>query len=77
MKPELPLGLPAGSVRAIITILLVIVSASLLFVDTASGADDVKAMFVMLTGYAVKLYFDTRQDQEAAQGPTVQEPEVG
>jgi hypothetical protein len=74
---EKPLGLPAGSVRAIITILLVITSAALLFVDTASGADDVKAMFVMLTGYAVKLYFDTRQDQETAAGPSVEDPELG
>lgn len=53
-----PLGLPRGSVRAILTILLVLVCAAMLFVGTKDKT--VAAMFVLLTGIAVRDYFVTR-----------------
>lgn len=71
-----PFGLPRGSVRAIITLSLVAVTAALLFVPAAAGTGDVKSMFVMLTGYAVKLYFDVRKEQNAEDGPKVASPEL-
>ncbi len=58
-----PLGLPNGSVRAILTILLVGITAAVLFVPVAKGTDDVKAMFVLLTGIAVRDYFASRDRQ--------------
>ena len=47
-----PLGLPNGSVRAILTVMLVGITAAVLFIPVAKGTDDVKAMFVLLTGMA-------------------------
>ena len=58
-----PLGLPNGSVRALLTILLVGITAAVLFIPVAKGTDDVKAMFVLLTGIAVRDYFASRDRQ--------------
>ena len=58
-----PLGLPNGSVRAFLTILLVGITAAVLFVPVAARTDDVKAMFVLLTGIAVRDYFASRDRQ--------------
>jgi hypothetical protein len=60
-----PLGLPRGTVRAVITILLVGITAAVLFVPTKDGSDQVKAMFVLLTGIAVRDYFSHRQEADA------------
>jgi len=62
-KPQDPLGLPNGSVRALLTILLVGITAAVLFIPVAKGTDDVKAMFVLLTGIAVRDYFASRDRQ--------------
>lgn len=67
-----PLGLPRGSVRAILTILLVAVSALLLFVPAHDR--DVKAMFLMLTALAVRDYFAHRTAQNEADGPALEPP---
>ena len=58
-----PLGLPNVSVRAFLTILLVGITAAVLFVPVAERTDDVKAMFVLLTGIAVRDYFASRDRQ--------------
>lgn len=58
-----PLGLPNGSVRAVLTIMLVGITAAVLFIPVAKGTDDVKAMFVLLTGIAVRDYFASRDRQ--------------
>lgn len=70
-----PLGLPRGSVRAVLTFVLVAVSATLLFVPAADG--DAKSMFLLLTGIAVRDYFATRQAQNEADGPPLEPPSVG
>lgn len=71
-----PLGLPRGSVRAIITVLLILISASLLFVPSVVGTDDVRSMFLLLTGIAVRDYFATRKDQNEEDGPALPAPAV-
>jgi hypothetical protein len=58
-----PLGLPNGSVRAILAILLVGITAAVLFIPVAEDSNDVKAMFVLLTGIAVRDYFSSRDRQ--------------
>ena len=60
-----PLGLPRGTVRAVITVLLVGISAAVLFIPTKDGSDQVKAMFVLLTGIAVRDYFSHRHESDA------------
>lgn len=62
-----PLGLPRGSVRAFLTTLLVGITAAVLFTPIQTGNDDVKAMFVLLTGIAVRDYFSSR-DRQAERG---------
>lgn len=59
-----PLGLPAGSVRAFLTTLLVGITAAIMFIPIPSGKDDVKSMFVLLTGIAVRDYFSSREKTE-------------
>lgn len=73
MKRE-PLNLPRGSVRAILTILLVVVSAVALFVPVAD--EDVKGMFLLLTGIGVRDYFEHRRKQEEEDGPVMPDPLV-
>ena len=70
-----PLNLPRGSVRALLTLLLVVVSALTLFLPVAKSVHDVKAMFVMLTALAVKDYFAHRKRENQADGPVTQEPD--
>jgi hypothetical protein len=62
-KPQDPFGLPNGSVRAALALLLVGITAVIMFVPVAKGTDDVKAMFVLLTGIAVRDYFASRDRQ--------------
>jgi hypothetical protein len=62
-KSQDPLGLPNGSVRAILAILLVGITAAVLFIPVAEDSNDVKAMFVLLTGIAVRDYFSSRDRQ--------------
>jgi hypothetical protein len=62
-KSSDPFGLPNGSVRAFLTTLLVGITAAVMFIPVAKGTDDVKAMFVLLTGIAVRDYFASRDRQ--------------
>ena len=59
-----PFGLPRGSVRAFLTIMLVAITAAIMFIPIPSGKDDVKSMFVLLTGIAVRDYFASRERTE-------------
>ena len=70
-----PLNLPRGSVRAIVTIILVLVAAVALFAPIAEGADDVKSMWLLLTGIAVRDYFAHRAEQNEEDGPVVEAPD--
>jgi hypothetical protein len=56
-----PFGLPRGTVRAFLTVLLVAITAAIMFFPIPSGKDDVKSMFVLLTGIAVRDYFASRE----------------
>ena len=56
-----PFGLPRGSVRALLTVLLVGITGALMFIPIPAGKDDVKSMFVLLTGIAVRDYFASRE----------------
>jgi hypothetical protein len=58
-----PFGLPHGSVRALLTTVLVGITAAVMFIPIPSGKDDVKSMFVLLTGIAVRDYFSSRDRQ--------------
>ncbi len=63
-----PLGLPRGSVRAIITLVLLGVTCVLAFVP---GDPTVTGMFVLLTGIAVRDYFGHRAIRNEEDGPAV------
>ena len=79
-KLDEPLGLPNGSVRAFLTTLLVGITAAVMFIPIPSGKDDVKAMFVLLTGIAVRDYFSSRDRQSERQDRAPEgapSPEVG
>lgn len=49
-------------IRSAITAILVLVSAAMLFVPVVDGAGDIKAMFLMLTGIAVRDLFGAVQE---------------
>lgn len=70
INPNEPLGLPNGSVRAFLTTLLVGITAAVMFLPIPAGKDDVKAMFVLLTGIAVRDYFSSRDRQSERQERT-------
>lgn len=72
-----PLGLPRGSVRAIITLALIVVLGLILFVPVADGADEARTTVLVLVGIAVRDYFAVRADQNDEDGPPVGPPSVG
>ena len=76
LSADEPAGLPRGTVRAIVTVMLVIVSAIMLFVPVAVGNGDVKSMFLLLTGIAVRDYFAARAEVEKNERPPMPEPAV-
>ena len=74
-----PLFLPKGSVRAVLTMVLVGITTAVMFIPIPSGKDDVKAMFVLLTGIAVRDYFSSRdrqseREEREAEGIPAAEP---
>lgn len=72
-----PLGLPRGSVRAIITLLLIVALVLTLFVPIAEGADEARTTLLVLVGVAVRDYFGARQKQNDDDGPSLGPPSVG
>lgn len=49
--------LTTNHVKAAICFVLIAISALILFISVVDGAEEVKAMFIMLTGLAVRDYF--------------------
>lgn len=74
--------LRTNAVKAGIVFVLIGVCAALLFMPVAEGAEEVKGMFVLLTGIAVRDYFggvqsDKRvEDVKQAYAPIPPEPHV-
>lgn len=67
--PDEPFALPRGSVRALLTVLLVGITAGIMFIPVPAGKDDVKSMFVLLTGIAVRDYFASREHASTGAAP--------
>lgn len=70
MKFDAPLGIPQGSVRAILTIVVMLTAAVSVFVHV-DAAD--KAFIFTLTGTAFGHYFGARQS-ETAGSPSTGDP---
>ena len=51
-------------VKALITMTLLAITGTILFVPVVEGADDVRAMFVLLTGIAVRDFFGSTQEDK-------------
>ncbi len=69
-----PLRMPRGSVRAILTILVVAVAGLSVFVPIAPGAGDARSMFVLIAGMVLRDYFQHREKRNVEDGPAVGEP---
>lgn len=67
------MNLPRGTVRAVLTFVLLGVSIALLFVPSN---DEARGMFLMLTGIAVRDYFASRATQDQVDGPPLAAPYV-
>lgn len=72
-----PLGLPRGSVRAIITFSLLAILAVSLFVPLAEGAEEVRSGLAVLCAVAVRDYFSGRKEQNTQDGPPLHDPVIG
>lgn len=68
-----PLNLPRGSVRALITVLLIGLVGASMYIPVVPGAAEVRGALLALAGLAVKSYFDVRVQQNAEDGPQVPE----
>ena len=65
LKREEPLWMPAGSVRAIITIMLLIMLGMTIFYDVGEAS---MAVIAGLAGTAITSYFNSRQDNNKENG---------
>jgi hypothetical protein len=65
-----PLGLPRGTVRALLTIVLVVAVAAV----TATGHDSTS--LAVLAGIAVRDYFAARGIQNESDGPALEPPSL-
>lgn len=74
MNFQEPFGLPRGSVRAIITLALLVLLGVSLFVPVVPGAKDVLTGLVALAVMAVRDYFSVRQEMNQSDGPPLQPP---
>lgn len=68
-----PLGLPRGSVRAILTGILIAGAAPVAIFSPADG----QTFYAALAGIALRDYFSHRADQNRADGPTVGPSAIG
>jgi hypothetical protein len=71
-----PAGLPRGTVRAIITVLLLLMCGASMFIPIVEGAGEVRGALLALAGVATKSYFDIRSEQNTEDGPPLGEPYV-
>jgi hypothetical protein len=69
-----PLGLPAGTVRAVITLTLLVALIVTLFLPVVPAAKEVWSGLLALLVMAVRDYFAVRADTMKAQGPPVPPP---
>lgn len=53
------------NVKALLALILVGITAAMLFVPVVPGAGDIRAMFVLLTGLAVRDYFGSESSAKA------------
>jgi general stress protein CsbA len=67
-----PLGLPRGSVRAILTLLLLVAVVLTVFIP-AANTNALDALLV-LAGIAVRDYFTIRKQQNDTDGPPLAKP---
>lgn len=51
-------------VKAVLCLMLVLICAAMLFVPVVDGADEVRAMFLLLTGIAVRDFFGSAQEDK-------------
>lgn len=51
-------------VKALICFALLTISAAILFVPVVEGAEEVKSMFILLTGIAVRDFFGSAQEDK-------------
>lgn len=70
-----PLSLPRGSVRAILTLLLVGGAIATLFIPVVD--DRAMGMLLAFAGMAVQSYFSDRRQQNAEDGPVLPPPSAG
>lgn len=75
MNSKEPLGLPRGSVRAIITLGLLMASVAMVFVPV-NEKEYATGLFA-LAGVAIRDYFQTRKTQNDEDGPQLAEPVEG
>lgn len=61
MNRDEPFGLPRGTVRGILTILVVVFAGLTMFVPIASGAGDARVLFVGAAAMVVRDYFAQRE----------------
>lgn len=70
-----PLGLPRGSVRSILA--LVVVSAAIASVFVSVANTEALAALLAVAAIVVRDYFETRRQQNAADGPPLPAPVEG
>ncbi len=70
-----PLGLPRGSIRAIITLGLLLAAVAMVFVPV-EDREYATGLFA-LAGVAIRDYFATRTTQNDKDGPPLAEPVEG
>lgn len=74
MNSTEPAGLPRGTVRAVLTLLLVSLCGASMFIPIVEGAGEVRGALLALAGVAVKSYWDTRDAENAEDGPPLPAP---
>lgn len=72
MNGNEPLGLPRGSVRALLTFALVAGAVATMFVPVVD--DRAMGMLIAYAGVAVQSYFAQRKDQNDEDGPALPAP---
>lgn len=68
-----PLGLPRGSVRAILTIVLAVGAVPVAVFAESAG----QTFYAALAGIALRDYFAHRSEQNRVDGPTVSPAAIG
>ena len=67
-----PLGLPRGSVRAVLTLVLVLAAVATLFIPVVD--DRAMGMLLAFVGVAVQSYFRQREERNREEEPAPETP---